>query len=105
MDTSLNLAPNSIAAGPYVAKDQVVKDTKVPVVQRADGSATLPANKPFVAEIVSARLSGTEFPDQPGEIVPKDRTLRPYDTPMLPDTGNTPEQGNEPPDQKPTAAT
>lgn len=91
MDTSLTFAPKAVAATPYVAKQEPVRDTKVPVVQKSDDAATLPANKPFVAQVVNARLSGTEFPEQPSEITPTDRTLRPYDTPMLPSNGDTAE--------------
>jgi hypothetical protein len=58
--------------------------TKVSKVAASDQMTTLPADKPFVAQVVSARLSGTDFPQNPSEIVPPDRTLRPYDVPMLP---------------------
>ncbi|MEO0929756.1 MAG: hypothetical protein AAFY14_03770 [Pseudomonadota bacterium] len=84
MDTTLTFAPKTVAAIPYVAEREPPRDNKVPVVKGFEGAATLPANKPFVAQVVSARLSGAEFPAQPGEIAPSDRTLRPYGTPMLP---------------------
>ena len=84
MDTTLTFAPKTVAAVPYVAEREPPRDNKVPVVKGFEGAATLPANKPFVAQVVTARLSGTEFPEQPGEIVPSERTLRPYGTPMLP---------------------
>lgn len=84
MDTSVTFAPKAIAAAPYMPSREAFRETKVPVVQKLDGAATLPADKPFVAQIVSARLSGTEFPENPGEIVPEERTLVPYGTPMLP---------------------
>lgn len=94
MDTSFTFPPKAVAAVPYVAEQEPVKDTKVPVVQSSDGAATLPANKPFVAQVVNARLSGTEYPEKPSEIAPTDRTLRPYDTPMLPSNGVAPEESD-----------
>jgi len=84
MDTTLTFAPKTVAAIPYVAEREPPRDTKVPVVKGFDGAATLPANKPFVAQVVNARLSGADFPEQPSEIAPSERTLRPYGTPMLP---------------------
>ncbi|MDX8354474.1 hypothetical protein [Cognatiyoonia sp. IB215182] len=84
MDTTLTFAPKTVAAVPYVAEREIPRDTKVPVVKGFEGAATLPANKPFVAQVVNARLSGTDFPEQPAEIAPSERTLRPYGTPMLP---------------------
>ncbi len=84
MDTTLTFAPKTVAAIPYMAEREPPRDNKVPVVKGFEGAATLPANKPFVAQVVTARLSGTEFPENPGEITPSDRTLRPYGTPMLP---------------------
>ena len=91
MDTSLTFAPKAAAATPYMAKKETVRDTKVPVAPKSDDAATLPANKPFLAQGGKARPSGTEFPEQPSEITPTDRTLRPYDTPMLPSNGDTAE--------------
>ena len=85
MDTSLTLSAPATAA--VAASSPVLEranTTKVNAAERADRGATLPANKPFVAQVVSARLSGDEFPDNPAEIAPKERTLRPYDVPMLP---------------------
>ena len=64
--------------------EQPPSDQEVPVVKKMDQSATLPPEQPFVAQIVNARLSGEAFPEQPGEIAPPERTLRPYDVPMLP---------------------
>ncbi len=85
MDTTLALAPKPAVAAPsYAPEQQPPSDKKVPIVKGLDASATLPAEKPFVAQVVTARLSGTAFPENPGEIVPEERTLRPYDTPMLP---------------------
>ncbi|MEL6682997.1 MAG: hypothetical protein AAFQ09_10165 [Pseudomonadota bacterium] len=89
MDTTLTFAPKTVAAMPYVAEREPPRDNKVPVVKGFEGAATLPANKPFVAQVVNARLSGTDFPEQPGEIVPAERTLRPYGTPMLPSENRT----------------
>ncbi len=85
MDTTLALTQKPAIAVPNVAPEQQPpSDKKVPVVKGLDAPATLPAKKPFVAQIVTARLSGTAFPENPGEIAPEERTLRPYDTPMLP---------------------
>jgi hypothetical protein len=86
MDTALNIpAPTAMiaASGPVLERSITKKVTPVDVSGTA---VTRPAEKPFVAQIVEARLSGTGFPDNPAEIVPKDRTLRPYDVPMLPST-------------------
>lgn len=111
MDTALNLpTPTTVAAAPAPVTDRAVT-TKVAPIDAADTATTRPSEKPFVARIVSARLSGTEFPENPGEIAPPERTLRPYDVPMLPyedaeiqtvtdggadvadpDTGNQPER-------------
>lgn len=96
MDTSVTFAPKAVAATPFVGKQEPVRDTKVPVVQQSDSAAVLPANKPFVAQVVNARLSGTEFPEKPSEITPTDRTLRPYDTPMLPYNGDAAENTDAP---------
>lgn len=65
----------------------VIERTKTTTVQAVDadnGPGTLPAEKPFVAQFVAARLAGTDFPANASQITPPDRTLRPYDVPMLP---------------------
>ena len=88
MDTSLSLptpVATAVAAGPAVNR---AITTKVQAVESSDNSATLPSNKPFVAQVVTARLSGSEFPENPTEIAPPERTLRPYNVPMLPYKGN-----------------
>jgi hypothetical protein len=90
MDTSLSLpapAATLTATSPVLPR---AVTTKVQAVETADNSATLPAEKPFVAQIVTARLSGSEFPENPAEIAPPERTLRPYDVPMLPYDGGEP---------------
>ncbi len=84
MDTTRTLAPQTVAAVPHLAAQPPVTGTKVPATRASGGPATLPANKVFIAQVVSARLSGTAFPENPGEIAPPERTLRPYDVPMLP---------------------
>lgn len=84
MDTTLAFTPKPVAATPYVTEREPPRDRKVPVVKDLDGAATLPSAKSFVAQVVNARLSGTEFPESPGKIAPAERTLRPYSTPMLP---------------------
>ena len=84
MDTTLNLSsPTAMAATPVPVTDQAITRKVTPVDAR-NTQTTRPAEKPFVAQVVSARLSGTDFPQNPGEIAPADRTLRPYDVPMLP---------------------
>jgi hypothetical protein len=89
MDTSLNLpAPAAVANATTPSLPRAIT-TKVQAIEVTDNAATLPANKPFVAQVVTARLSGSEFPENPAEIAPADRTLRPYDVPMLPYDGNT----------------
>lgn len=74
-------AATAAAAGPILPR---AITTKVQAVEPTDPSATLPDNKPFVAQVVTARLSGTDYPENPAEIAPPERTLRPYDVPMLP---------------------
>ncbi len=93
MDTSLTLSSPAVntAATPPPPRAMT---TKVQALEGGDTSATLPANKPFVAQLVTARLSGTDFPDNPSEIAPPDRTLRPYDVPMLPYDGEETAQPN-----------
>lgn len=87
MDTSLNLpAPAAVANATTPSLPRAIT-TKVQAIEVTDNAATLPANKPFVAQVVTARLSGSEFPENPAEIAPADRTLRPYDLPMLPYDG------------------
>ncbi len=84
MDTSLNLnsaAPAAIASAPVVER---AVTSKVGKLESGEGSATLPSDKPFLAQVVAARLGGADYPDTPSEIAPPERTLRPYDVPMLP---------------------
>ena len=84
MDTSLHLpTPTSLAVERTSVQERSVA-TKVAPVDANNKNTARPAEKPFVAQIVTARLSGTEFPQNPSEIAPPDRTLRPYDVPMLP---------------------
>jgi hypothetical protein len=115
MDTSLSLptpVATAVAAGPAVNR---ALTSKVQAVESSDNSATLPSNKPFVAQVVTARLSGSEFPENPTEIVPPERTLRPYNVPMLPYDGNdqaaaipapqaSPDVQTQPDDSDPAAA-
>lgn len=96
MDTSLSLpAPAATAQSPTPVVPRAIT-TKVQAVESADSSATLPADKPFVAQIVSARLSGAAYPENPAEIAPPERTLRPYDVPMLPYEGDKASQETDP---------
>lgn len=80
-------APAAAAAvGPVLPR---AITTKVQAVEPTDPSATLPDKKPFVAQVVTARLSGADYPENPAEIAPPERTLRPYDVPMLPYDGES----------------
>ncbi len=84
MDTSLNIAPPPHMTPQSAPLRERAMTTRVQPLERADPAATLPDNNPFIARIVTARLSGSDYPDSPAEIAPPDRTLRPYDVPMLP---------------------
>jgi hypothetical protein len=68
--------------------------TKVVKLESTDRQATLPSDRPYIAQAVAARLEGGDYPDPPSEIAPPERTLRPYDVPMLP--FETPEEKGEP---------
>ncbi|MDB4254558.1 hypothetical protein N9876_00245 [bacterium] len=90
MDTSLNLpATQAIPSAPSPVLDRSVT-TKLAPIDAQDSAATRPTEKPFVAQVVNARLSGVDFPQNPSEITPQDRTLRPYDVPMLPYSAKPP---------------
>jgi len=85
MDTSLNIpVSSSTAATPAAPIVERAMTSRVQAITTSDDPATLPADKPFVAQVVAAQLSGTDFPENPSEIAPPERTLRPYDVPMLP---------------------
>ena len=84
METTLAIPPKGITAIPHLAEQVHRNDRLVPTVKSVDSAATLPADRVFVAQVVTARLSGTEFPENPAEIAPPERTLKPYDVPMLP---------------------
>ncbi|EBA10633.1 hypothetical protein [Roseobacter sp. CCS2] len=84
MDTALSLPTPAAAATAAAPTLPRAVTTKVQAVESSDSSATLPSNKPYIAQVVTARLSGSEFPENPVEIAPPERTLRPYDMPMLP---------------------
>ena len=95
MDTALNLqsaTPTIIAAAPAVERAVTTKVTKL---EKSDGAATLPSDRPFLAQAVAARIEDSDYPDPPAEIAPPERTLRPYDVPMLPfDKGEKGESGD-----------
>lgn len=84
METTLTIAPKGVSAITYVPEQVQRVDTQVPKVKAVDSAATLPADKIFVAQVVNARLSGTAFPENPSEIAPPERVLKPYNMPMLP---------------------
>lgn len=84
METTLNIATKGLPTTAYVAPQVQHTDSEVPTVKPATASATLPADKVFVAQVVSARLLGTAYPENPAEIAPEERTLKPYNVPMLP---------------------
>lgn len=84
MDSSLNLpATLAVPSAPSPVFDRS-DTTKVASINARDSAITRPTEKPFVAQVVNARLSGVDFPQNPSEIAPQDRTLRPYDVPILP---------------------
>lgn len=93
--SSPSTAASTVAAAPIVPR---AVTTKVHAVEPTDKGATLPDNKPFVAQVVTARLSGSEYPENPAEIAPPDRTLRPYDVPMLPYENGEAVQDTQAPD-------
>ena len=84
MDHTFSIAPKAVAVSAHTAPVPRHVDTKVPVVTANDRAAVLPPDKPFIAQIVNARLSGTAFPETEAEILPQERKLRPYGVPMLP---------------------
>ena len=84
MDTALNLPNSTAVATPSTPVVDRAITTKVTPIDASDKATTRPSERPFVAQVVSARLSGAAFPANPGEITPPERTLRPYDVPMLP---------------------
>ena len=93
METNLYPALKPVVAtSALLAEVQPPSDKKVPAVKALGGGATLPSDKAFVAQVVTARLSGTAFPENPDNIAPSERTLRPYGTPMLPSEKLTPEE-------------
>jgi len=51
-----------VTTSALLAEVQPPSDKKVPAVKALDGGATLPSDKAFVAQVVTARLSGTAFP-------------------------------------------
>lgn len=84
MDVAQNLTLSVAAPAPAGPVVERAVTTKVQAIETSDAGATLPSDKPFVAQVVTARLSGSDYPDNPAEIAPPERTLRPYDVPMLP---------------------
>ncbi|WP_375255584.1 hypothetical protein [Yoonia sp.] len=87
MDTPLNLTnPTAVTVAPAPVTNQAIT-RKVTPVDAHNTQITRPAEKPFAAQVVSALLSDADFPQAPGEIAPAERTLRPYDVPMLPYAG------------------
>lgn len=86
MDTTLALpTAKAVSPVPYALEQrQDYADDKVPTTQALDGITVRPTDQAFVAQVVTARLSGTAFPENPSEIAPPERTLKPYNVPMLP---------------------
>lgn len=105
METTLNIATKGLPATAYVAPQAQQTDREVPTVKPATASATLPADKVFVAQVVSARLSGTAYPENPAEIAPEERTLKPYNVPMLPSGEQKTVSEEKPRDIAPSIAT
>jgi hypothetical protein len=97
MDTALNLPLPAAAVSSDVSPIERAITTKVQALEKTDRPATLPPDRPFVAQAVSARLSVDDIPDDPTEIMPAERTLRPYDVPMLPFDATEDTNGDTPP--------
>ena len=74
----------SLPSNAYPIEERPHVDGKVPVIKAMEGTTFHPSGKPFVAQVVTARLSGTAFPSAEAEIAPPERTMPPYGTPMLP---------------------
>lgn len=83
MDTSLNLPPTAAAVQAAPQMPRAVT-TKVQSIEASENAATLPSNKPFVAQAVSAQLTGPEQQSEPSDIGSTERKLRPFGVPMLP---------------------
>lgn len=85
---------------PYAAAPRQVPDTVVAPIKSAQSPATLPPDRPFVAQAVAARLQDGGSAEDPAEILPDDRVLRPYGMPMLPadkpETDSTAQPAPEP---------
>lgn len=85
METQPTLAITAAATADINAPQKPpATDDEKPVAGTAGDLTTRPAKTAFVAQVVTAQLSGTALPYSPGTIAPPERTLRPYDTPMLP---------------------
>lgn len=84
MDISLKVTPPINASTQTNAVQPQPVATKVHAIEPSDHQITALAAKPFVAQVVIAQLSGSVYPANPAEILPPDRTLRPYNMPMLP---------------------
>lgn len=83
MEVSLNISPtvSLTQAAPPLPR---AVTTKVQAIEPGEEPATLPSNKPFVGQVVSAQLSEAEPVEMRTETTTTERTLRPYDVPMLP---------------------
>ena len=84
MDYSLHLIPPAKVALPPGTAAPQVRDTDMRPDAQAQTTPPLPAESPYLAQAVAARLHSADMADPPGEILPDDRVLRPYGVPMLP---------------------
>lgn len=93
MENTLNTVIKGVTALSYAAPQAAPIEKDMETIQPIPAAATLPADRIFVAQVVTARLAGTAFPENPGEIAPPERRLKPYDVPMLPFDKDTADAG------------
>ena len=84
MDISPISNPKAVATtAPVVPIPQPV-DTKVATIAASDRSASTRSQKPFIAQIVNAKLATSRFSEKETTTQASERVLRPYGVPMLP---------------------
>ncbi|MFN3661276.1 hypothetical protein [Yoonia sp.] len=100
MTHSLYLTPTLFVALPYPTDGHRTAEHALPPIQPAPDIPPLPPQRPYLAQAIAAQLQGGDFVRKFGEILPDDRVLRPYGTPMLPaektdDTHDTPKPSGD----------